>query len=262
MKILLLSILISIYMHASVVGTVSIVKGNIKVKSENSIKKSKVKSGLLINSGDMLITYSKASVVIKLIDGSQVIVDAKSTILFKNSKNIEQKDGKVYYNITSRSAKNALQIKTSFAIIGIKGTKFVVNTTEKSSVTLKEGLIGVTSIIDEFELYRKAVRAEYNKYANSQMQEFEKYKNSNYQKPIKTKNFDLKAGNRISFNKTRVNEDNWNEKDDAEFAYFEAILGKKYSKKNKKLVAKVDDSWDDADDAEFDAIEALIDANR
>jgi len=242
---------------ATIIGNVEQLRGNVKVKSEGSIRKSRVKSGLEINSGDMIMTYSNASAVIKLVDGSQVILDAKSTIHFKSPTDTEQLEGKIYYNITSRSAKNRLNIKTPFAIIGIKGTTFVVNATKNQSVTLKEGLIGIKSIKEEFNLYRKAVEEEFNKYMASQMSEFEKFKNkqNRYAPPIKTKAFDLQAGNRISFSDKRVNEDEWNKEDDKEFEYFEKLMNNETKEKiqqkiiENKLVDKNDsldskvDSW-------------------
>lgn len=232
MRLLFTSIFVLIFMSSSlvaaIIGSVEQLKGNVKVKSEGSIKKSRVKAGLEIKSGDMIITYSRASAVLKLVDGSQIILDAKSTIHFKTETDTEQLEGKIYYKITSKSAKNALNIKTPFAIIGIKGTTFVISATENQAVTLKEGLIGVKSIKEEFELYRKAVEAEFNQYIADQMSEFEKFKSkqNRYAPPIKTKEFDLQAGNRISFNDKRVNEDEWNKDDDAEFSYFESLLDK------------------------------------
>ena len=217
---------------ANIIGNVEQLKGNVKIKSESSIRKSKVKEGLEIHSGDMIMTYSNASAVIKLIDGSQIVLDAKSTIHFHSLNDTEQLDGKIYYKISSRNAKNHLKIKTPFAIIGIKGTTFVVNATDKRSVTLKEGLIGVQSIKEEFNLYRKAVEDEFARYMAEQNSAFEKFKSkqNRYSPPIKTKKFDLKAGNSISFNDKRVNEDEWNKEDDQEFKYFENLIQKRVVK--------------------------------
>ncbi len=285
MRLFFISIFMLIFISssvASIIGSVEQLKGNVKVKSEGSIKKSKVKTGLEIHSGDMIMTYSKASAVIRLVDGSEVILDAKSTIHFKSPTDTEQLEGKIYYHITSRSAKNRLNIKTPFAIIGIKGTTFVVNATKNQSVTLKEGLIGVKSIKEEFNLYRKAVEEEFNKYMASQISEFEKFKNkqNRYASPIKTKAFDLQAGNRISFSDKRVNEDEWNKSDDEEFKYFETLMNQKVvetinidenkteiiekveldnnsTKSIKKVEIVTEDNWSDND--ELDSIGNIFD---
>ena len=119
---------------------------------------------------------------------------------FASVKLTEQLQGRVYYKITSRDSKNAIKVKTPFAIIGIKGTTFVVSVGEKSSVKLKEGLVGIQSIKEEFELYRKAIRAEYNNYVSKQQSEYEKFlSEQNKGKAELTKEFDLQAGNTIVF---------------------------------------------------------------
>lgn len=233
MKLFLLFILATFFTWANaglVVGVVQKVAGDVKVKSEGSIKKNAVNAGLEVQTGDLLTTSKEGLVLIKLSDGSSVILDASSSVLFASRDSMEQQGGKIFYKITSRDAKNALKIKTPFAIIGIKGTTFVVNATQNASVTLKEGLIGVTSIKEEFELYRKKVQEEFNNYISDQQSEFEKYKNeqNKYAVAESTKEFDLEAGNRISFSGQKVNEDPWNEEDDAEFKRFEQLMNAAY----------------------------------
>ena len=219
-------LLFATLLSANVVGSVESVKGSVKVKSEGSFKKSKVVVGLEVKEGDLITTSKKGSLLIKLSDGSDVLVDSSSSIHFQKNNLIEQNGGKIFYKITSRSAKNSLKVKTPFAIIGIKGTQFVVNATDDASVILKEGLIGVASIKEEFELYRKKVQEEFENYISKQESDFQKYKNAQNKYAIAemTKEFDLKAGKRISFNKNRVNEDDWSKDDDAEFEHFKKLM--------------------------------------
>lgn len=228
MRYLFISVILffATLLSAGIVGSVESVLGNVKVKSDGSFKKTKVLVGLDVQEGDLITTSRKGSLLIKLTDGSSVVIDESSTIHFTGINTIEQQDGKIFYKITSRSAKNSLKIKTPFAIIGIKGTTFVVNATENASVLLKEGIIGVKSIKEEFELYRKKVQEEFNNYVSNQQSEFEKYKNAQNKYAVAevTKEFDLESGNRISFSGNKVNEDAWNEEDDKEFKHFEQLI--------------------------------------
>ncbi len=228
MKIFFISILLAVFSvlnASSVIGLVQKAEGNVKVKSEGSFKKSKVKTGLEIKSGDLLSTSKKATAVLKLVDGSIIVLDTSSSIHFKTPSDAEQTEGKIYYKITSRDAKNSLKIKTPFAIIGIKGTTFVVNAGENASVKLQEGLIGVTSIKEDFKLYRKAVQAEYDKYISEQQTAFEKYKSDLKKGNLEiTKEFDLHAGNTISFSDNEVNEKAFSKDDDAEFERFKKMM--------------------------------------
>lgn len=229
MRLFLLSTLIvfSTFLNASaLVATVQKANGNVKVKSEGSLKKTKLKDGDEIKEGDLISTSSSATAVMKLVDGSFVVLDASSSIHFAAVDSAEQKDGKVYYKITSRNAKNSLKITTPFAIIGIKGTTFIINAKEEeASVSLKEGLVGVQSIKEEFELYRKQVEEEFNNYVSDEMAEFEAFKKEGEDGVAQmTKEFDLKEGNTISFAGQKVKESGWTAEDDAEFDRFEELI--------------------------------------
>jgi len=153
-------------------------------------------------------------------------LDEKSSIHFTSVTDAEQKSGKIFYQITSRDSKNSLKVKTPFAIIGIKGTTFIVNATEDASVTLKEGLIGIKSIKEEFNLYRQKIEEEFNNYTSKQESEFQKYKKAQnkYQEVQTTKEFDLAEGHKMSFSGKRANENGWTKNDDVEFEHFEKLL--------------------------------------
>ena len=224
--VLILSVIFGIVSASDIVGSVEKLKGNVKVKSEGSIRKSKVKAGLEIKAGDLIITSKSAFAEIKLKDGSEVVLDESSSILFSSAYNAEQNDGKIYYQISSRSAKNSLKIKTPFAIIGIKGTTFIVNATkDASSVALKEGLIGVASIKEEFELYRKEVKKQFEDFMAQQQAAYDEYKQ--VQRPgfvEKTKEFDLHQKRTVSFDGNKASEREWTKEDDEEFKYFEELM--------------------------------------
>jgi len=238
MKTLILFLLLPLYTLLSAnqtIGNVQSFQGNVKIKHENSIRKSKIKVNQNIEAGDLIITAKGASVSLKLADNSTLVMDALSTIHFTSLYQAEQNGGKVLYKITSRDAKNSLKITTPFAVIGIKGTTFIVNATQESSVSLKEGLIGITSIQEAFELYRKNIEKAFDEYKHKDdaaiqqhLDAFEAFKKSQSSqdevKPVITKEFDLKAGNRVSFNGNKVHEDSLDLNDDAEFTYFDNLL--------------------------------------
>jgi hypothetical protein len=210
---------------SSVIGLVQKVDGSVKLKSEGSFKKSKLKKDYEIKSGDLISSSKKGSAVLKLVDGSSIVLDSSSTIHFKTPKDAEQTEGKVYYKITSRDAKNSLKIKTPFAIIGIKGTTFIVDASKKGSVKLQEGLIGIKSLKEDFKLYRKALKAEYDKYKSEQESAFQKYKASQKKAAAQiTKEFDLQAGNTISFSNNEVEEKGFSKEDEAEFERFKSMM--------------------------------------
>ncbi len=262
MKSVLITLILSFFtlLNASaVIGTVTSVTGSVKVKSEGSIKKSKVKVGQELKEGDLVTTSRKGKAAIKLKDGSSIVLDVSSSVHFASNNAINQKGGRVFYNITSRDAKNSLKVKTPFAIIGIKGTTFVINSSEKKkSVALKEGEIGVASATSQsFELFRKEVLAQYNAYINEQMAGFDKFKGVKKLKPLITKEFDLEAGNVISFEGNVVKESGWNSAEDAEFDDFEGMTSSGVKMKMSKTLKDADSMFDNNMDSQIDGSKHL-----
>ena len=204
-----------------IVGSIDGVNGIVKISREGSVKK-----GIKIQKGDLVTTASNAKALLKLIDGSNIVLDKSSSIHFTNLNEAEQKNGLVYYKITSRNTNNSLDIKTPFAIIGIKGTTFIVSVQDQErSIALKEGKIGISSMKEEFELYRKNVQEEFNNYKNQQQAAYEQYLNeSTGEKPEFVKSFDLNAKNRVTFDDKKVVESSFNKDTNASFDRFYDII--------------------------------------
>jgi len=255
MKVLILIILMFIFniAYASILGNVEKYSGVVRVTNNDSIKKNKIEVGYEIKSGDLISTLTTAQAVLKLSDGSNIVLSEKSSIHFTAENNAQQKSGRIYYKITSRDAKNSLKIQTPFAIIGIKGTTFIINSDAgKESVSLKEGLIGITSLQEPFALYRKETLVKYNVFLSDKMNQFKKFKNPGQEaEPEMRKEFDLEEKNSIFFNNNEVEESGWDENDDAEFDEFEKLLsGSLKHEINTKTdrVKESDNSFDDEED--------------
>jgi uncharacterized membrane-anchored protein YhcB (DUF1043 family) len=226
MKLFLIFIITSFsYISAAVIGQIEEKKGNIKVKTLNSIVKKKVAKGYKLQEGDIVTSYNDSYAKIVLIDHSTIILDKESILQFASATNLKQKSGRVFYKITSKKVKNSFQVKTDFAIIGIKGTTFIIKVTNDKEVLLKEGVVEIDSIKKEFELYRKKIKSQFEDFKSKQKEEFKTYKDeySQYQKSM-TKTFDLQKQHKISFDKNRVKEDDFNKKDKQEFKYFEKLI--------------------------------------
>ena len=220
---------LSTLLQAAVVAKVQSCKGIVKVKASHSIKKRVVKVGMRINSGDMLISSKASAAELLLSDNSSVVLDAEATLRFASLQQLEQKKGKIFYKITSRDAKNSLKVKTPFAIIGIKGTTFIVNASQNASVSLKEGLLGITSINKEFKLYKEKLQEEFEAFKKEgdtsieeQKDAFEAYKRSQgaTAKFERVKSFHLQAGKRVSFSGAEVKEKSFSKEEREAFSYF------------------------------------------
>jgi hypothetical protein len=209
---------------SDVLGVVEKIGGIVKVKHLHSIKKMRLKLHDSVEKGDIINTYKDGYVVLKLRDASHVIVDKSSMIVFTSWNDFEQKGGKVFYKITTRNATHSLKVKTSFAIIGIKGTTFIVDASNPT-VSLKEGLIGIGSIKKEFEIYKQSLEDDFNAFVSAQRtayEDFKKVQKLNFIK--KTKEFNLHKLKSVSFHKNKVIEKSLSKKENDEFKYFEKLM--------------------------------------
>lgn len=206
------------------VATIKSVKGVVKRLEEGSIKKVKVMAGDVIQEGDMIITYQTGQALIELLDGSKVVVDEGAKIRFPSISEISQEEGAIYYEIIRRSAQSGLKIRTPFAIIGIKGTIFVVNAGASATVSLKEGVIGIATVQEAFELHRKRVLEEYERFKMQQEKAFEAYKQAQQEEIVEyVREFELEAGKTVFFSDNRADVKEL-EPFELPFEHFEQIL--------------------------------------
>ena len=182
------------------VGFIIHIEGKAKILSKESIKKHKAKLGEALFEGDMLITYNEAKVLLELDDSSKIILNDNSELTFINENNLKQSAGEIYYKIKKRKASQGLKVETPFSIMGIKGTEFIIDARGKGQIALNEGLVGIESLQENFELHKKKLIQEYEKYKSEQNAGFEAYKAEIEGKTVSyLKSFDLEAGKVINF---------------------------------------------------------------
>ena len=182
------------------VATIIKIEGKAKILPVYSIKKHRAKVGEGLLKGDKLITYANTTVLIKLLDKSKIILNENVEMILSSNTAIRQESGEVYYKITKRSKNLGLKVATPFSIIGIKGTEFLVNFENEGQVALNEGLVGITSPGDDFELYQESVLSDFEKYQQQQDAEFEAYKRKTEdQIAAYVQSFDLQANKMLTF---------------------------------------------------------------
>ncbi len=203
-KIVLSLLMLTGLLFALPFAEVKKVHGNAKIIHKGSIKKIKAKVGMALNQGDSVITYSKAKVVLQLEDKSKIVVDEQARLQLLDHDAYVQSGGKVYYKITKRGKAKGLKVNTPFAIIGVKGTEFVVSDTNATKeLALNEGLVGVNSPDGKpFEhVDEDKVKAKLGVQTPSEVNaEFEAYKKALYKEFAEfVKEFDLKPGKKVRF---------------------------------------------------------------
>jgi len=206
------------------VATLERFDGVVKVLPKGSVRRTKAKVNLALYSGDMVLSYRNAHALITLVDGSKVLLDERASISFAY-KEVGQQEGAALYEIHHRNAKNAFRVKTEFAIIGIKGTTFIVNANaHDKSVALKEGRIEVKSPEAEYKLYREKELAKFEAYKSQQKAGFETYKKRQEEKVLSyVKAFEMESEKIIRFEGSTVDESRFDANVSAEFERFKRI---------------------------------------
>jgi len=132
-------IILILMMSSFTLGSVGIVKkktGKVEVKRKNKIKTLHVGSHL--KNGDIIMTKEKSSIGITFDDGSVISLGSKAIFVIRNFEvkpskkkynvDLELKKGKVMFNSgkVGKLAPKSVKIRVPEGIIGIRGTKFVI----------------------------------------------------------------------------------------------------------------------------------------
>ncbi|GAB5605351.1 hypothetical protein TK5_14310 [Sideroxyarcus sp. TK5] len=171
-------------------------------------------------------TGANGRAVVRVGSAGFVVVERNSTLEVDRTGGaanlFRQVSGMIYYamNKVQRSM-HKVQIKTSTAVIGVRGTRFVVVDEEaRKEIGMRKGEISVTSPSDEYEIHRRQVNDEFDAYKKEardaiarEKQAFEAYRAETAREFIEYKReFTLAADRMVSFDGNKVTEGALNEK--------------------------------------------------
>jgi hypothetical protein len=223
MKNILLLLLFLNLSFATQLATIDNITGKVKVLKSDAIRATNAKVSQELYKNDLLITYKNSMSTIKLKDGSLVTLDEKTKLRVEDLQKLKQEEGQVFFNIETQGSKS-LQVSTNFATIGVKGTKFIINSDTNKSVALKSGLVSVEALEGEFELHRKKERkmTDFEVYQMAHDYEYQQYKTKLEEEFIEfKKQFDLQPNKFVSFDGNVVKENTINTNIEKEFTRFE-----------------------------------------
>jgi hypothetical protein len=114
-----------------------------------------------------------------------------------------------------RGSAHPVSVKTKTAVLGIRGTRFVVVEQEdRNEIGMRKGSVTVTSPEDEFEIHRNLVESEFSEFKKEardaiarEKLEFDAYKANSDREFVEFKReFTLGADRMVSFDGRRVTE--------------------------------------------------------
>lgn len=196
-------------------GRIVKVQGDVYIVDSEGQKRSPAKSQFLVNNNETVITGENGKAVVQFDDGALSVLSNKSKVKVEKSGWLSHLSGKIFYLFRKVTGKQKeRKVKTGFATIGIRGTTFIIYGDEKK-VALEEGKLNIESpdkpyeihklkSSDDFEAFKDQMKKktdsldqEYNKYKEKLSKDFVEYK----------KSFDLEENRIISFDGSRVDEE-------------------------------------------------------
>ncbi|MDC2889109.1 FecR family protein [Psychrosphaera algicola] len=159
-----------------VLGNVVDIDGKVTIHNEGSPRGKRIKKTPQdIELNQFVRTYANSKARVTLTDNSKILVTESSTLEFQDDQNIVVNEGKILFSINKREATRSLNVITKTAVIGVKGTRFLVETRgDEAFLHLEEGEVEVKSLAEEFDDYK----SEYEAFKKQYMKEFSDFKKS------------------------------------------------------------------------------------
>ncbi len=200
--------------------TVVIVKaeGNVAISDTTGNRERSVATKSVLLPKSVLLTGANGRAVVRLGSAGYVVLEKNSKIEIGNAKDhagfLRQITGMIYYALNSiKEDQQKFEVRTTTAIIGIRGTRFLVaDMPDRNEIGMRKGLISVASPEGEFEIHRKAEQDEFEAYKQEanvviakEKQAFEEYKADSQREFVEFKReFSLEANRMATFDGKRV----------------------------------------------------------
>lgn len=185
--------------------------------------------GTQVSEQSEIKTGEGQKIAIRTTQGDVLIAGQNASIQLVKPGFFSHLFGKVYYYISRRQA-NEVSITTTTSTIGIRGTKFIIDSAGdeelKESVALAEGSLNFTSNDDEyFQLYRQRELTEFELYKREQMAEFAEFKQNMMDEFVAYKaSIDLTAGYTLDFDGKKATQRPLAQQVKVEFDEFERFI--------------------------------------
>ncbi|MFC3149682.1 FecR domain-containing protein [Litoribrevibacter euphylliae] len=189
------------------VGSIRELTGKAVLHKQGEVRGESASSGDILKAQDILRTKRNSQAVVQLIDGSTIVLQEQTSLHLKGLQSLSLEEGTVLFDIRKRGKSKGLQVATKTAVIGVKGTQFLVKDEDNQvDVYLNEGNVEINPIEGSFKHYKAVSTESFNDYSQQMMEEFQKEKEKMHQgiEDMKREfveylnSFDMKAGTAVS----------------------------------------------------------------
>lgn len=212
----------------SFIAEVSKVSGMAYLHKPSGLRALPVKTGMQLFPEDTVSTTASGKVVLRLFDGSTVVLDGLTRMRFRSPNEFYHERGVAYFDILSKenAQRGRLNIRTDFAIAGVKGTEFIINAHPYSpGISLNEGELQIDNPNEEpYELVRRRAPSGFEDYKNRQMSAFQQWKSQLVEEFIGyKKSFTMESGKQVLFNGQKAVEESFSDKTRQSFKAYRAL---------------------------------------
>ena len=148
---------------------------------------------------------------VKLRDGSRLLMRNESSVHIVDGRQIQVLDGKVLFAVAKRQPKQKpFRVATRVAMLGIRGTRFLVESGENDdqfNVYLKDGDISVYPIEKQFKLFKEGQKQAFDEFVAKSRAEFAEYKKQHMEEFFEyVKEYQMKPNKGIAINGNELSE--------------------------------------------------------
>lgn len=189
------------------VGEMVRLEGTVLRHAHGALNPDRIESpGLSLAGDDIVRTRPEARAFMELVDESRVVLLENSKLAFRGLKEVETHSGEVLFDIKKRGSGGGLKVTTKTSLIGVKGTRFFVDSDdERINVYLEEGRLSVEKLKGEFKRYRDREKAEFERYSEREESEFEEYKREIEAESVEyMREFEIESGSAIAIDGSEV----------------------------------------------------------
>jgi len=198
-------------LYAASAGIVVSLKGDARIFTKGVVVPKNVVEGMSLEVGQTLKTRLSGEANIKLLDNTKVIVASNSSLEILELKKLAVGGEKVLFKVAKQNDVKGLSVVTQSAIIGIRGTTFMISSDEKAqAIYLQEGEINVKPPVGTFKSYLKSDEEEFNQYKEQLEKEFAKY----------VEDITMKGGSAVSIDGNEVRQLTMSKEIEVEFEAF------------------------------------------
>lgn len=216
-----MGILVTGSCQAGEVNEIIRAEGSVEIRQQEQQAGEPVGTSSILPAKFILVTGPNGRAVVRVGQTGYVVVERNSKIEVNNSRDranfFRQVTGMIFYAMNSirGTLRPQIKIRTNAAIIGIRGTRFLVaDLQDRKEIGVRKGSISVTSPGEDFEIHRKAQEDEFAAFKkqaqdaiDQEKREFSEYKANNEREFIEYKReFALAADRMVSFDGRRVTE--------------------------------------------------------